>query len=256
MDGLNTILQLPERCLLNKKITKVFFKRNFELTSGEKTLLDDATAVVQIEWLASISPASANINLYRDEYYLYEEVQVITVYSEATNFKDSYFKIFDLIQKYIPYPILLCVYSGNNFVLNTCDKKINQNDNTRRTIDKKYFTEIIKIDDESNEQKAFINSLGFATLDKTDLKTFYDSYTQRIVALQAAEISGSFMPRTQVRTQDDMENLEKIETLQKEINVLQNQAKKETQLNQRIEINTQLQLKRKQIEQLKETITL
>jgi hypothetical protein len=256
MENLNSILQLPLRCLLNKKITKAFFKRNFELTPKEKALLDDASVITSMDWLASISPSSANINLYSDEDFSYEEVQIIIVSSEATNFEKSYFNITHLIQKYIPYPILLCIWSGNNFVLNTCDKKINQNDSTKRTIDKRYFTGIIDIDNETTEQKAFVNSLGFSKLDKTDLKTFYDSYTQRIVALQAAQISGSFIPRTLVRTKDDMENLEKIETLQKEITILQNQAKKETQLNQRIEMNTQLQLKRKQIEQLKELITV
>jgi hypothetical protein len=54
MDALNTILQIPERCMVHKKITKAFFKRNFDLISGEKTLLDN---LIAIDWLASISPA-------------------------------------------------------------------------------------------------------------------------------------------------------------------------------------------------------
>lgn len=255
MDSFNTILQLPERCLLNKKITKVFFKRNFELTTKEKALLDDVTMITSIEWLASISPASTNINLYSDKDFLYEEVQVITVYSEAANFENSCFKVIDLIQKYIPYQILIIVYTDKDFILNTCNKKINQNDNTLRTIDKKYNSEIISIAEPTAQQQTFLNSLSFVVLDKTDLKTFYDSYTQRIVALQTAMIKGSFAPRTQSRTISDVENLERIEVLEKEITALSNQAKKEVQLNLRILLNTQLQNKRKQIEQLKLLIT-
>ena len=212
--------------------------------------------ITSIEWLASISPASANINLYRDEDFLYEEVQIIAVYSEATNFENSCFKIIDLIQKYIPYQILLMVHTDKDFIINTCDKKINQNDYSLRTIDKKYNSEIISIAEPTAQQQTFLNSLSFAALDKTDLKTFYDSYTQRIVALQTSLIKGSFVPRIQSRTANDMENLERIEILEKEIAALQNQAKKETQLNQRIELNTQLQRKRQQIEQLKELIIL
>jgi hypothetical protein len=256
MDNFNTILQLPQRCLLNKKITKAFFKRNFELTSKEKTLLDDASVITSMDWLASISPASANINLYSDEDFLYEEVQVIIVNSEATNFEKSYFNITDLIQKYIPYPILLIVQTENHFIINTCDKKINRNDNSLRTIDKRYTTELMNEAALTEQQQSFLNSLSFAALDKTNLKTFYDSYTQRIVGLQTAMIKGSFIPRTQSRTANDMENLERIETLEKEIATLQNQAKKETQLSQRIALNTELQQKRKQIEQLKELIIL
>lgn len=256
MNNLNSILQLPRRCLLNKKITKAFFKRNFELTSKEKALLDDASLITCMDWLASISPSSTNINLYSDDNFLYEEVQVITVNSESTNFEKSCFNIIELIQKYIPYPILLTVYSDKDFIMNTCDKKINRNDNSLRTIEKKYSTELINVATPTEQQKTFLNSLSFAALDKTNLKTFYDSYTQRIAALQTAMIKGSFVPRTQSRTANDIENMERIETLEKEITALQNQAKKETQLSQRIEFNTQLQQKRKQIEQLKELIIL
>lgn len=256
MDNLNSILQLPRRCLLNKKITKAFFKRNFELTTKEKALLDDVTMITSVEWLASISPASANINLYNDDNFLYEEVQVITVNSEATNFEKSCFNIIEFIQKYIPYPILLIVYSDKGFIINTCDKKINHNDNSLRIIDKRYTTELINEAAPTEQQQTFLNSLSFAVLDKTNLKTFYDSYSQRIVGLQTAMIKGSFIPRTQSRTANDMENLERIEILEKEIAALQNQAKKETQLNKRIEMNTQLHNKRIQIQELKQLISL
>jgi hypothetical protein len=240
---------------VNKKITKAFFKRNFDLTSAEKTLLDDFNAISAIDWLASVSPANSNINPYKDEQYLFEEVQIITVHTSEPDFEKNHPRITDLIQKYIPYPILIFIVNDHVFVLNACDKKINQNDPSRRTIEKKYSTEPIGQPETSERQQSFLNSLAFSELDKTNLKTFYDSYIQRMIALQAAELRGVFTPRTKDRTQSDMEKLEKIEALQKEIQVLQSQAKKETQLNLRIVLNTQIQEKRKLIEQLKALIT-
>jgi hypothetical protein len=255
MDALKTILQIPERCLVNKKITKAFFKRNFELTSAEKALLDDFNAISAIDWLASVSPSESNINSYKDEQYLFEEVQVIIVHTSDSDFQKNHQRIADLIQKYIPYPILLCVRQNGIFILNACDKRINQNDSSRRTIEKKYNTEPIEQQTPTETQQNFLNSLAFSKLDKTNLKTFYDSYIQRMIALQAAELSGLFIPRAKDRTKSDMEKLEKIETLQKEILVLKNQAKKESQLSQRIALNTQIQEKRKLIVQLKALIT-
>jgi hypothetical protein len=255
MDALNTILQIPERCLVNKKITKAFFKRNFDLTSTEKTLLDDANAISGIDWLASVSPSNSNINPYKDEQYLFEEVQIIVVHTSGSDFEINHQRIADLIQKYIPYPILLCIRKDGTFVLNACDKKINQNDSNRRILEKKYITESIDKQETTECQQSFLSSLIFSELDKTNLKTYYDSYIQRMIALQAAELSGVFTPRTKARTQSDMEKLEKIEALQKEIQLLQNQAKKESQLNQRILLNTEIQNKRKLIEQLKALIT-
>ena len=255
MDGLNNILQIPERCLINKKITKAFFKRNFELASSEISLLDDFSSVVSIDWHASISPTNSNIAEYRDEQNVFEEVQIISVQSTDKEFQKNYGRIADFIQKYIPYQILLCIWHDKNFVLNACDKKISQNESSKRIIEKRYTTEIINHETTIEYQQAFLISLNFSVLDKTNLKTYFDSYTQRIIALQTAALNGAFFPRTQSRTQGDMSVLEKIDMLSKEIQVLENQAKKESQLNLRVQLNTQIQGKRKQIEELKVLLT-
>ena len=83
----------------------------------------------------------------------------------------------------------------------------------------------------------------------------YDSYIQCFVGLNTAPIIGTFETRPAERTKEDVELLERISQLEKEITTLSNTSQKETQLNKRIELNTQLQHKRKQIEQLKNTIT-
>ena len=214
MENLITILHIPERCLLNKKITKAFFKRNFDLTSSEKALLDDVNIVTGIEWLARINPTNSNIICYQDEQFVFEEVQIISVQSTDVNFERNHLRIAELLQKYIPYPIVLCIWCSNQFVLNTCDKKVNQNDRSKRIIEKIYTTEILHKVSVTEQQQLFLNSLAFAELDKTNLKTFHDAFTQRVVALQAASVSGYFIPRTQSRTQDDISNLEKIEALE------------------------------------------
>jgi Domain of unknown function (DUF4391) len=250
MDGLNSILKLPERCLVNKKITKAFFKRNFDLTNTEKTLLDDYNVIKDINWIASISPVTANIITYKDEQVAFEEVQVISVLTTHIDFERNLQKITELIQKYIPYAILLCINHTEGFVLNTCDKKVNQNDSSRRTIDKRYFTEILSVKDENDSHQNFLASLNFANLDKTNLQTYYNAYTQRIISLQIAKLNGAFNPRSQSRTKEDLAILEKIDDLKKEINSLEIQAKKETQLNQRVQLNIIINQKRKEIEGL------
>ncbi len=209
-----------------------------------------------MDWLASVSPANANITRYQDGQYLFEEVEIISVQSTGNDFDRNHPKIAELVQKYIPYPVVLCIYHDNGFVLNTCDKKINQNDSSKRTIEKRYIAGIINRAEPTEQQQAFLNSLAFPELDKTNLKTYYEAYSQRIIALQSASFSGLYTPRAQSRTQSDMDKLEKIEALNKEILILQNQAKKETQLSQRVELNTQIQQKRKQVEALKEFIKL
>lgn len=254
MENLNQILQIPERCLVNKKITKAFFKRNFDLTLSERKLLDDSSIIIQIDWIASLKPTQINIEGFNNNQTIFEEVQVITVFTETSEFDKYKSKIIDLIQKYIPYHILLCVYSSKEFVINTCEKRINLNDSNRRTIEKTLVTENILINTETTIQKTFLKDLSFENLDKHDLKSLYDSYSKSIVALQASNINGEFINRPIEQSKQDLERLERIKKLENEILLLQNQANKESQLNTQVKINSEVQFRRKEIESLKQQI--
>ena len=176
MESLNQILQLPERCLVNKKITKAFFKRNFDLTLTERKLLDDSAIIIQIDWIASLKPNQINIEGFNNNQTVFEEVQVISVSTDSIEFDKNKSKIIDLIQKYIPYHVFLCVYSSKEFVINICEKRINLNDSNRRTIEKSLVTENILINNETDIQKTFLKDLSFENIDKHDLKSLYDSF--------------------------------------------------------------------------------
>jgi hypothetical protein len=249
------ILQLPERCLVNKKITKAFFKRNFDMTSAEKSLLDDYNAISAIDWIASISQANANVPAYQDYESTFEEIQVIAVTTSTESLTKNAAKIIDLIQKYIPYHILLIVNDGVNSIWNVTYKRINQNDNNKRTVDKKFTTDNITTNTTNKVHEAFIEALSFSRVPSNNLKVLYDGYVQCFVGLTTAPIIGTFETRPTERTKEDVERLERITTLEKEITTLTNAAQKETQLNKKIELNTQVQQKRKQIEILKNSIT-
>lgn len=256
LNNLTNILQLPESCIVNTKLTKAFFKRNFDLTLSERKLLDDFSIVVTLDLIASIKTTNSNISSYSDDLMQYVEILVIAVQTSNEEFEKSKIKIAELIQKYIPYPILLCVYSDNAFILNTCDKRINRNEANKRTVEKSYYSENIELNSTNEKQIAFLNSLLFTGLEKQNLKTLYDNYTSRIIALKAAtEISGDFQIRKNEQSKQDVLLLEEITLLQSEIVSLQNQIKKETQLNIQIDINNRIQQKRKQITELQHKIT-
>lgn len=249
LSTISDILQLPNRCLLNKKITKAFFKRNFDLTIVERLLLDKQ--ITGIEWLASLSVENINVPSYLNENICYEELQIITVDYFGGNFETDHLKVAELIHKHIPYEILLCVFNEEQMVWSTFGKRINQKDTNKRIIDKRHFTEIIPLQDSTALQNDFLNSLAFSGLRKTNLYELYNSYTERIFALQASNLNSTFTVRTQSRTQQDMLLLEKIARLQQEIESLSNTAKKETQLNKQVNLNLQIQNKRSEMAQLK-----
>ena len=254
LEQLIEILQLPEKCIVNSKLTKAFFKRNFELTGTERKQLDEPSVVIQMDLLASIKTSNSNIQNYSDEQMQFVEIVVIAAQTSETGFEKNKQKIADFIQKYIPYPILLCMYCDISFVFNTCDKRINRNEANKRTVEKSYFTETISRTNTGEKQNAFLNSLAFTEMDKQNLKTLFDSYTSRIIALQAAQLIDNFTIRKNERSKEEVQHLENISRLELEIGSLVVKGKKETQLNVQVDLNTLVQKKKAEIKHLKKLL--
>lgn len=240
----NKIFNVPERAIINKKISKAFFMRNFELSSADKKALNE---ILVMDWLANIKPSNANINMVHNEIYIYEEFQIMTCTIAGNLIKGSIDRVINLFQKHIPYPIVLVVENADEFVINVCDKKINQVDKSKRTIEAYINSPTISKLYKNEIVDAFFKGLDFAVLDKTNLETLYKSYTSAIVQYQTAQVTGSFNNRSSARTEDDLKHLERIQKIEKEIITLSNQIKKETQLNTRVSLNVEIQKKRKEI---------
>ena len=132
INNYNKILKIPERAIVSKKISKAFFIRNFELSSADKKILNE---IIMMEWLASIKPSNSNIALFQNETYNFEEIQVMTCTLSGNLIKGTIDRVTNLFQKHIPYPIFLVIENADEFVVNVCDKKINQNDKSKRTIE-------------------------------------------------------------------------------------------------------------------------
>lgn len=247
IEQLIDIFKIPERCLVKKKLTKAFFKRNFDLTLSEKGLLDDFSIVVGMDWIASISPFNSNIPSVYIENRTYEEIQVIALQTTVESFDRYKTRLIDLVQKYIPYHVVMIVYDSERFVINVSEKVVNANDANKRVLEGKYTTESISLGNLRLNHTTFIESLELAQLNKANLATLFQSYVQNIVALQASDIKGDFTTQDISKTEQDVQDLAQIAQLKKEIEKLMKRAQKEPQLNNRVKINQQIQFKRNQI---------
>jgi len=244
----NKILNIPDRCLINKKLTKAFFLRNFELNASEKKVLNN---IVNMDWLASIKPSNSNIPDSKSDLYLYEEIQVMVCSFSTNNLKNEIDKYTSLFQKYIPYPIVLVVENEEEFAVTVCDKRVNQNDKSNRTIEAFINSPVISKLYKNDLIESFYSALDFDSLDKTNMETLYKSYTNAVIQFQSATITGTFVKRSTTRTEEDLKHLETIQRIEKEIITLSNQIKKETQLNTKVSLNVEIQKKRSEIEVIK-----
>jgi hypothetical protein len=227
--------------------------KNFELSSSEKKVLNNT--IQSMDWMASIKPSNSNIPEYRDYNYVFEEIQFIvcTLYDNTLSVNSD--KCINLFQKYIPYQIVLIVDDDNGFVLNTCDKRINLNDKSKRTIERQISTPVISKLYKNEVTSSFLDSLDFITQDKISLQRLYQGYTKSIIQFQSSLVTGSFSKRTGTRTEEDLKLLESMNTIEKEVIRLTNQLKKETQMSSKVSINMEIQKQRNEIENIKNKLS-
>jgi len=249
----NDILNIPERNLKGQKLTKVFFTNNYALSAAEKKLLNNVISSMEI--FAHIKPEISNIKAVVNQTDSYENIFIIVCTLKNVMTTDGATKCINLIQKYLPQQALLIIEDESNFVVNAAEKRINQNDKSKLTVERYFTTSILSKLYKNDLAASFYKALDFSNLDKTNLELLYKSYIQAIVQYQAASITGTFQKRSNARTAQDMEHLEQIEQLESDIVSLTNQIKKESQLNEKVQLNIEIQKKRQEIQSLKNTLT-
>lgn len=245
----NDILQIPNRALLQKRLTKAFFTKHFTLSVAEKKLL--ANDILQMEWLASIKPENANIKSVVNNEYAFEEIQLFVITLADNQLGKLGEKTAKFIQKFIPYQAVVIVEDGFEFIVNVCDKRINQADKSKRTIEQYITTEPISKLYKNQLTEGFHKALGFDLLDKADLQTTYKSYIQAVVQLEAAMLTGNFKTRTTARSNEDMALLASIDEKELEITQLRTQLKAESQVNGQVQLNMVIQGKKQEIQDIK-----
>jgi hypothetical protein len=227
--------------------------KNFELSSTEKKVLNNT--IQSMDWMASIKPSNSNIPEYRDENYVFEEVQFMLCTLNENTLSVNSDKCISLFQKYIPYQIVLIVEDDHGFVLNTCDKRINLNDKSKRTIERQISTPVISKLYKNEVTSSFLDSIDFITQDKISLQRLYKGYINSIIQLQSSLVTGSFSKRTGSRTEEDLKLLESMNTIEKEVIRLTNQLKKETQMSSKVSLNMEIQKQRNEIEIIKNKLS-
>ena len=248
----NDIFKIPERNVIQQKLTKAFFLRIQGITSAEKKVLN--TAILKMDILAQIIPEKSNIPALTNNTESFEQILLIICRIRDNEIENDADKCIQLIQKYISHQVIIIIEDSNEFKINVTEKRVNQNDKTKLTVEKYITTNTIPKLYKNDLNDIFFKALDFAILDKTNLAQLYKNYIQVIIQYKTSAITGSFKKRTNTRSTEDMQHLETIEQLEKDIISLTSQIKKGSQLNQKVQLNIKIQEKRKAIEKIKTVI--
>lgn len=207
------MLGLPKATEFNRRIPKAKFYENINITSSLKRLFVDY--VKNIYWRNKI--ASTTTNLIDGKYVT--EIEVFEINLDSSQVDIGLLKFIDSV---IPYHILYILeYIGKYQVwigykeATDIEKKISK-------VDRYYHTNWL-------EETELIVKLEGLNLDDV-----YENLVRQIAGdkLQSDNSTASL--------KQSVERDKEIETLQKQISILQNKIRKEKQLNKQMEMNTEL----------------
>lgn len=225
-------LNIPKSCQLNNTIFKKLFYENVYMNKQDKAMFSND--VNKVIWLYSLKKDTINIQIYKDEQYEYEEVEFIKV---ELNHETKAKRIAEIIQRTIPYPIVLIFSYENKILLNVALKKINKVDESKNSVEEFIFTDWIDLKELSKREEDFFNSLSIKKLPFSDFYKFYLGFVDKINLFNASKYQKNF----EVLQHKNPEKIKKIsyeiQVLDSEILNLKVQIKKEVNFNRKVEMN-------------------
>jgi hypothetical protein len=203
---------LPVSTKVDRFIPKTKFYERVQISTATR---DEFTGVIgRITWLHKISPATMNVPATGTV----EELQVFLVELKS---KTIPLKALSIIDKTIPYPILFVLTCGDDIC----------------------YVIQHKLESRRRYYKTEWNQLPTLSFTGTNLEVVYQRIVTSFIALDDDEVSSkSFEEIITTNTQR--------EQLQKDIRALENKIRSERQFSKKVALNTELQHKRHQLDDL------
>lgn len=239
-------MNIPDSCKVGNTIFKKLFYENVSMSSKDKDLFKDC--VEKIVWEYSIKPETLNIPIYKDETREYDEIAIITV---EINDKTKSNKIAEIIQKTIPYPIVLVLGHEDNVMLNVTHKSTNQVDSSRNTLDELLYTDWISKGEFAEIDDHFVKRLDVREYSFVNLYNFYNDISVLVQLQIASQFKENILSRKNIDVIQTKEITNKIIMLERKIHALRNDLKKEKHFNRKMKINIDIKQVEKKISEYK-----
>lgn len=235
---------IPHSALVDQRITKKLYYDNVSMNIAQKKLFKEE--LESLRFVYNIAPSTMNIPHFINEEYHYDNIAVI----EATLKSPKYASALAEIIHKVPYPIVLILNAENQTQLSLAPKRINRADNTKRTLETSIATDWIDLQNPSEHEQLFLDSLSLSSMSHENLYKLYEAIIERITALLCSKHVLAFTIPADGATQ--RLGLEQIASLQSRMSELRNRLKKADQFNEKIQINIDIKEIEKQIDLVKQ----
>jgi hypothetical protein len=236
-DAVIAALALPDGARVDQRVPKKMLLEQGALTAADKRAIQDG--IEELFWVAALKPTNVGVPAIRDDVREYLEVAVLTA-TLRTGAKAS--RLVELIHRAIPYPVALVSLGGaenaETVSFSVAHKRWSQGETGKVVVEDVQCTASFRLDAPTMVEEAFLGSLAVAGLPRSDLFALYQGWVDRVAALAAARITGAFVdPGASEQGALLKDGLEEYNRIERELVVMRGRAKKEKQMNRRVDLN-------------------
>ncbi|WP_100011638.1 DUF4391 domain-containing protein [Lentibacillus sediminis] len=193
-----------------------------QLTSENMKLFQKTVETHGVRLLATVNTKTTNIPVYEDEETIFQEIHFFQIKIKDLKWVK---RVYRIIAEAMPYPLLIRFVTRSETVwIGAIHQKIAKSGLLKM---QKCYTTNPKIN-----ERVYLKSWAFAQIDTYHLKAFYENLLHQMVRIELSETYGS---NTGPGLEKSTTRLEAIKALDKEISSCITKAKKEVQMNKRIE---------------------
>ena len=228
-------MNIPESCIVNSTIFKKLFYESGIMTTTDKELFKNS--IEKIIWKYSFKEESLNIKAFKSEELDYEEVAFIEVSLIKEN---KYKRICEIIQRSIPYPLIIVLRIDEKVIFNIGYKRINKVDESKNAASDFIYSPWLDLNNLKNNEISFINSIDIMKFSFVNMYKFYCSFAEKINLLNASSVTGDYESLKNKDIQEVNKINTQIEDINNEIDKLKNEISREKNFNRKIDINIQI----------------
>jgi len=227
-------LGFPEASLLDKRIYKRMVLEHGELTATDKkTLSEDVT---KLTWKYALKADTVQVMPYEDAEKEYLEVAVVEAMLSS---RKRGRRIAEMIQRAIPYPVLLVMVEGSGVCVSVAHKRFSLAEKGR-IVAEDFLSSPWSGEAPKDIDEAFCDALSLRNLSQVDFYALYRSVVQAVLARACAELTGRFVLDAGGSEIDRRRRLDQCHEMQREIDSLKAAIGKQDRFSEQVELNTQI----------------
>ncbi len=234
VDSFYSQLGLPEACLLDKRLFKRMLLEYGQLTRGDKKSLSED--VGRITWKYTLKDSTVQVLPYEDGEREYLEVAVVEVLLSCRRRTP---RIAKMIQRAIPYPVLLVMVEGSAFCVNVAHKRLSlvKKDSivAERSLSSPWIGQPL-----SSLDQALCRALALSSLSQVDFYALYRGMVNAVLARLCAEFTGTFAFDARQPEQGRGRLLEQCHGMKRQLSKLRAAIRDQNRFADKVELNTRI----------------